>query len=202
MASFVRTPLTRDLARCPRSLLKPHNQPNTTAHLFPIYRFPAAARNLHTSRPAAAEAARKKQQITVRSGDTSTKRWNELSGAQKVVRTATNSASAATIIVGMVVTVQSSSLLFLRHPLGWQLFSELILLAAGRGPHARLPRSHGARLGYQLVQPRTQPSQERSGVHPGVGGWENQGVWGTDIQSLGQIKANRVRSYRVQGHAE
>ena len=84
MSSTLRTPLSRALQTA---------LPTTT-------RLPL--RTLHTT--AVRHDAPKKQQITLRSGDPSTRPWSDLNAKQKVVRSATNSASFLTIIVGMVVT--------------------------------------------------------------------------------------------------
>ncbi|KAI5776367.1 TIM21-domain-containing protein [Geopyxis carbonaria] len=66
---------------------------------------PATYRYLHSS-PArfASSTQSPKKQITVRTGNSSTRQWGELSGGEKTVRAASTGASAATIIVGLLVT--------------------------------------------------------------------------------------------------
>lgn len=48
----------------------------------------------------------KKQQITVRTGDSSSKKWAALSGGEKIVRTASTGVNSAVVLVGLLLTVR------------------------------------------------------------------------------------------------
>jgi hypothetical protein len=114
-----------------------------------------------------------RKQMTLRTGDPSTKKWAELTGGQKVVRTASTGLNAATILVGLALTVGAHSRRGRRLLWRWMVTGE----CAGRRLHIRLPGGGGPGLGHQLVQPSDGASQ--GGCTMQAASWqrENQGIW-------------------------
>jgi len=100
--------------RCTRSLkvfLRCAASPRQSQLVCPL---PAAYRCLHSSVPSAAQSTgTRKKHITLQSSDPSTKKWGELSGGQKVVRTTSTGTSAAAILIGVLLTGVVFTVLYL-----------------------------------------------------------------------------------------